>query len=161
MIMLKWICAISENNVMWKDGKMPWYMPWDLKRFREYTKDQIVLMWKWTFDSLKNYWPKAEWYPHAKKNIVLSKSMEWTEKVEVIPDIQQFLDKYKDDLVWVLWWWKVFDSLMPYIDELYLTIIEKNVDGDTFFPENYKNYFSGVEIEKWIDEWTHYETYKK
>lgn len=159
--MLKWICAMSNNNVIWKDGKMPWHKSWDLKRFKEYTKDQIVVMWKGTYDSLKNYRPNAEWYPYAKKNIVLSKSMEWNDNIEVIPDIQTFLDKYKDDLVWVLWWWKIFDSLMPYIDELYLTIIEDDVQWDTFFPRNFEKHFKSVKITTWLDEGTHYETYRK
>lgn len=159
--MLKWICAMSNNNVIWKDWKMPRHKPWDLKRFKEYTKDQIVVMWKATYDSLKGYRPNAEWYPYAKKNIVLSKSMEWNENIEVIPDTQTFLDKYKDDLVWVLWWGKIFDSLMPYIDELYLTIIEDDVQWDTFFPRNFKKHFKSVEITPWLDEGTHYETYRK
>jgi dihydrofolate reductase len=90
--------------------------------------------------------------------------MSWTENnenLEVIPDLQQFLDKYKNDLVWVLWWWKIFDALMPYIDELYLTIIENKVNWDTFFPQDFKKHFKSMESTPWLDPGTHYETYKK
>jgi len=160
--MLKGICAISENNVMWDKWKIPRHKPWDLKRFKELTKDQIVVMWKWTYESLKNYRPKSDGYPHAKKNIIISSTLENNENnenIEVIPNIQSFLERYKDNLVWVLWWWKLFEGLLPYMDELYLTIVEWEYEWDVKFPENYKKYFKHTAIENWDDEGTRYETY--
>ena len=52
---------------------------------------------------------------------------------------------------------------MPYIDELYLTIVKWNYEWDTKFPENFKQYFDSkkTKIENWLDEWTKYETYYK
>ena len=152
---LKWICAISENGIMWNKDKIPRHKKEDLKRFKALTQWKIVALWRKTYDSLKYYWPNSEWYPHAKENIVISRHW-WT----TIPNV---INRSKAEEIRVLWWWEIFKQLMPYIDELYLTIVEWNYEWDTKFPENFKQYFDSkkTKIENWLDEWTKYETYYK
>ena len=133
--MLKWIVAMDENRVIGKDWKMPWHEPEDLKRFKQMTQWQICLMWRSTYEWLKQYRPDANWYPHAKKNLIFSKSMESKPWIEVIHNIDELQKKYGHEIVWVLWWAKTFEALMPYIDEIYITLIPGKHQWDTFMPK--------------------------
>ena len=132
--MLKWIVAMDEDRVIGKDGKMPWHELEDLKRFKALTQWQICLMWRKTYEWLKQYRPNAEWYPHASKNLIFSESMENKPWIEVIHNIDELKQKYWNEVVWVLWWAKTFETLMPYIDELYITLIPGKHEWDTYMP---------------------------
>lgn len=133
--MLKWIVAMDEDRVIGKDGKMPWHEPEDLKRFKQLTQWQICLMGKKTYEWLKQYRPNSEWYPHASKNLIFSRSMPDTPWVEVIHSVEELKQKYGNEIVWVLWWAKTFEVLMPYIDEIYFTLIPGQHEWDTYMPE--------------------------
>lgn len=133
--MLKWIAAMDDNRVVWKDGKIPWHETEDLRRFKQLTQWQICLMWRKTFEWLKQYRPNAEWYPHAKKNLIFSESMQDKLWIEVIHNIDELKQKYWNEVVRVLWWAKTFETLMPYIDELYITLIPGMHDWDSYMPE--------------------------
>ena len=133
--MLKWIVAMDQDRVIWKDGKMPWHEPEDLKRFKQLTQWQICLMWRKTYEWLKQYRPDAEWYPHASKNLIFSRSMPETPWVEVIHNIKELQEKYGNEIVRVLWWAKTFEILMPYIDEIYFTLVPGKHEWDTYMPE--------------------------
>ena len=133
-IMLKWIIAMDKDRVIGKDGKMPWHYPEDLKRFKELTQWQICLMWRKTYEWLKQYRTNAEWYPHASKNLIFSESMPDKPWIEVIHNIDELKQKYWNDIVRVLWWAKTFETLMPYIDEIYLTLIPGKHEWDTYMP---------------------------
>ena len=55
LMAFKFIAAVSNNNVIGVDGKIPWTLKKDLARFKEITQGQICLMGRKTYDSLKNY----------------------------------------------------------------------------------------------------------
>ena len=133
--MLKWIVAMDEDRVIGKDGKMPWHEPEDLKRFKQLTQWQICLMGKKTYEWLKQYRPNAEWYPHASKNLIFSRNMPDKPGIEIIRSIDELQQKYWNEVVWVLWWAKTFEILMPYIDQLYVTLIPWKHEWDTKMPE--------------------------
>ena len=132
--MLKWIVAMDECRVIGKDGKMPWHEPEDLRRFKELTQWQICLMGRKTYEWLKQYRPDAEWYPHAKKNLIFSRTMPDKPWIEVIRSIEELQQKYWNEIVWVLWWAKTFEALMPYIDEIYFTLIPGKHEWDAYMP---------------------------
>ena len=138
--MLKWIVAMDQDRVIGKDWKMPWHEPEDLKRFKQLTQGQICLMWKKTYEWLKQYRPNAEWYPHASKNLIFSRNMSETPWVEVIHNIDELKKKYRNEVVWVLWWAKTFEILMPYIDEIYFTLVTGKHEWDTYMPETAPGY---------------------
>ncbi len=160
--MIKAIAAISEKDyIIWNENNIPWNMPWDKDRFRELIKDQIVVMGRVTYESLKKYYPNYNWHPLAKKNIVLSKTLSSYNWMEVVSDFKVILQKYKDQIIRVIWWEKIYKIFLPYIDELYLTLVEWKYQGDAFFPYNYQDFLKEVAWEIWIDKWTIYKYYKK
>ena len=114
-----------------------------------------------TYESLKKHYPDHEWHPLAKKNIILSKTLHSYNWLEVISDFKMILQKYKDQIIWVIWWEMVYKTFLPYIDELYLTLVEWTYQGDAFFPYNYQDFLKEVAWEIWIDKLTIYKYYKK
>ena len=55
--------------------------------------------------------------------------------IEVIHDIDELSQKYWDEIIWVLWWAKTFEALLPYIDEIYITLIPWKHEWDAFMPK--------------------------
>lgn len=132
--MLKWIVAWDEDRVIGKDWWMAWHYPEDLEWFKEHVQNQICIMWRKTYEWFKEHL-HTDWYRYAKKNLIFSESMPDTPWVEVIHSVEELKQKYSDEIVWVLWWATTFESLMPYIDELYVTLIPWKHKWDTKMPE--------------------------
>jgi len=62
------IAAMSSNRVIGKDNKLPRYLPEDLKRFKDLTSEETVLMGRQTFESIGKPLP-------GRNNIVVSKHL--------------------------------------------------------------------------------------
>lgn len=130
------IAAVSENNVIGLNGSMPWIIKNDLKRFKELTMDNCVIMGRKTFFSLNK---KLE----GRKIIVLS-----TDKNLVIPNCfvantpNEALDICKDyNKVFIAGGGIVYSEFLSISHKIYLTKIHANINGDTFMPEiNYNNW---------------------
>jgi len=120
------IAALTRNRVIGKNGKLPWHIPEDLKRFKRLTTDHPVLMGRKTFESLGKPLPN-------RRNVVLSsKSLKGIETYRSIPEALKALASEK--LVFVLGGGEIYSQLVDKVDYLYLTIIDKVVEGDVFFP---------------------------
>ena len=120
------IAALTKNRVIGKDGKIPWHIPEDLKRFKELTSGHTVLMGGKTYESLGRPLPN-------RRNVVLtSKALTG---VETYSTLEQALQALKDEeRVFVIGGGRVFTELLESADELHLTIVDRIVEGDTFFP---------------------------
>ena len=120
------IAAIARNRVIGKEGKLPWHISEDLKRFKRLTTGHAVLMGRKTFDALGRPLPN-------RRNVVLSSTP--VKGVESFRSIPEALNKLAtEDVVFVLGGGQIYSQLLEKADYLYLTIIEMDVEGDTFFP---------------------------
>ena len=50
--MISIIAAVSKNGVIGVDNKLPWNLPEDLKRFKELTTNNVVIMGRKTYESI-------------------------------------------------------------------------------------------------------------
>jgi len=120
------IAAVSRNRVIGKDGKLPWHISEDLKRFKRLTTGHAVLMGRTTFESLGKPLPD-------RRNVVLtSRPIPGVETYRSIDDALKALND--EERVFVIGGGKIFAQLIERADELYLTLIDHDVEGDTFFP---------------------------
>ena len=120
------IAAIARNRVIGKDGKLPWHIPEDLARFKQLTTGHTVIMGRRTFDSLENPLP-------YRTNIVITSRV--INGVKSFPSLEFALQALKNENeVYVIGGGKLFIAALPYADELRLTLVEREVDGDTYFP---------------------------
>ena len=130
-----WIVAMDEDRIIGKDWWMPRHIPEDLERFKQHVQNQICLMGRKTYEWLKKYRPNNEWYPHAKKNLIFSENMPDTPEIEIVRSVEEVKQKYKDEVVWVLWWAKTYETFMPYFNELYVTLVGWKHEWDTRMPK--------------------------
>lgn len=134
------IAAVSENNVIGKDGDIPWHYPEDLKHFKKKTTGHSVIMGRKTYFSLpEEFRPLSE-----RKNIVLSRSdPEVPEEVAVAESLDEAWRKAEkfSDKAFVIGGSGVYSQTMEEADKMVLTEIKKEVEGDTYFPDwNRKNW---------------------
>lgn len=110
---------------------MPWHLPADLKHFKELTLGKPVVMGRRTFESL----PGGAL--EDRENIVLAKEEHYDpEGAEVAHSIDGALEKVDDDEeVMIAGGASVYKQFLERADRMYLTIIDENIEGDTYFPD--------------------------
>lgn len=130
------IAAVAEKNrVIGKDGKLPWHISEDLKRFKRLTLGNAVIMGRKTFESIVARLGKP--LPE-RRNLVLTSSKTYPDfpEVEVFNSIEAaFAAAANDSKVFVIGGEKVFAKALELADRLELTIVAGDYDGDAFFPE--------------------------
>ena len=132
--MITLIAAIAENNCIGDSGKLPWYLPEDLKRFKEITTGHTVLMGRKTFESIMDYLGK----PLPKRtNIVITRQADYKAPrgVHIYTNIEDALQKHKDEDIYIIGGAQIYEQTLEKADRLLITEVHKEVDGDTFFPE--------------------------
>ncbi|NFH91335.1 dihydrofolate reductase [Clostridium botulinum] len=149
--MLSIIVAIAKNNVIGNDNKLIWHISEDLKRFKEITSGKTIVMGRKTFESLPGVLPN-------RKHIILTRDKNFkvnSECVEIIYDFDELLGKYKnsDTEVFIIGGGEIYKQLLPHTNKLYLTKINKDFDGDTYFPQiNYDDFKVDYKSDIIIDE---------
>lgn len=127
--MISLIVAISKNNVIGLNNKLPWHYSEDLKYFKDTTMNKTVLMGKSTFISIGKPLPKRH-------NIVVTRDPEFTHPgVEVINDLNAFINAKHDEEVFIIGGKQIYQQTLPFADKLYITYINREYQGDVFFPE--------------------------
>lgn len=124
------IAAMAENRVIGRGNEMPWDIPSELRRFKERTMGHPVIMGRKTFESIGHPLP-------GRKNIVISGQEDFSpEGCIVVRDLQSAITAAEGaDEVFICGGESVFREAIPLADRIYLTIIDEEFDGDTFFPE--------------------------
>lgn len=126
------ISAIADNNVIGSSNDLPWYIPEDLKRFKELTSGKTVVMGKKTFDSIYKRLGKP--LPN-RKNVVLTKPEEKiNEDVVVVHDIESVLNLPDQEII-IIGGGQVYAQFLPLANKLYITHVHQTPAGDVKFPE--------------------------
>lgn len=128
--LLALIAAMSTNRVIGRDGDMPWHLPEDLAYFKKVTQGRAIIMGRRTWESLGRPLPK-------RRNIVVtSHDAANFPGAEVAPSLAAALEMCQsDEIVFCIGGGQLYRAALPMADMLYLTEIQKDIAGDTFFPE--------------------------
>ncbi len=122
------IVATTLNGVIGKDNQMPWHLPADLAWFRKNTTGKPVIMGRKTFESIGRPLPK-------RVNIVLSRQPYKYEGIIWKNSLESAVDFVKDsEEIMLIGGGELFKQYLPQADKLYLTQIQAEIEGDTFFP---------------------------
>jgi Dihydrofolate reductase len=130
--MLSMIVAIARNGVIGRDNQLPWHLPADLKYFKETTTGKAVLMGKNTYDSIVGY--LGHGLPN-RENIVLTSDTSSIPEVTTVHTVESALELAKSRDIFIIGGRKVYETFLPYVDELYITWVEANIEGDVTFPK--------------------------
>jgi dihydrofolate reductase len=123
------IVAIGENSAIGKGNQLLWHMPNDLKHFKEVTSGRAIIMGRKTFDSVGKPLPK-------RRNIIVTRQDVTIPGCEVVKSVEDAIALCKgEDEVFIGGGAEIYKLAMPLTNRIYLTIIHKSFDADTFFPE--------------------------
>ncbi len=130
--MLSIIVAKAKNNIIGKDNKLIWNLTDDLKRFKELTTNHNIIMGRKTFESLGRVLPN-------RKHIVFTQNPDFkidnanVRVVHSMLEIQEYIEEEEENFV--IGGAMIYNLLMPHVTKMYVTEIDKNFDGDAFFPK--------------------------
>ncbi len=137
----KAIAAMSLNRVIGMGNAIPWHLPEDFKWFKKMTTGQVIVMGRKTFQSIGKPLPN-------RTTIVLTHSREPIPGVLTISNLDQ-IDPNAPGLsgreIFICGGAQVYAQALPRCSDLYLTLVSRTVEGDTFFPE-FENRFELVGV---------------
>lgn len=130
------IWAMTRNRVIGADSGLPWRLPDEMRHFQRTTLGKPVIMGRRTFDTMAEPLPR-------RFNIVLTRSVDWSRpNVHVAHDLEAAVDRAREicaehacDEAVVIGGAEIYALALPRADRLYGTVIDAELDGDTFFPE--------------------------
>lgn len=124
------VAAMSNNRVIGNNGELPWNLPEDLKFFKNLTTGHPIVMGRKTYESIGRPLPNRQ-------NIILSKTMDRPLPGTVLYNsIKDFIYSIKDHPgpIFIIGGAQIYSSLINLTQEIFLTFVYKDYDGDAKFP---------------------------
>lgn len=142
------IAAMGRDRTIGKDNKIPWHIPEDMKYLRETTRGKPLIMGRNTYESIhamRGTDPQLQCALPARLNIVVTSQTDYMPAppagVVTAPTpedglhiaLQYAADNHIDE-VFVFGGATIYQALLPHVERLYLTVIDQDYNGDSFFP---------------------------
>ncbi len=134
------IVAMASNRVIGLNNKMPWHLSADLKKFKSITMGSPILMGRKTYESIGRPLP-------GRTNMIISRNLDYQQEgCLVFNDLKTAFKKAAEstDEIFIIGGSDLYKAILPMADTLYLTLINRDFEGDTFFPEIDLNEWSEV-----------------
>lgn len=127
--MITIIAAIAKNNALGKDNQLIWYLPADLKRFKQVTLNHHIIMGRKTFESLGKPLPN-------RTSIIISRNKDYTAAgCIVVNSLKEALKEAEtDENPYILGGAEIYKQAIEIADKLDLTFVHHNFNADVFFP---------------------------
>lgn len=131
------IVAMSQNRVIGRNNSLPWYLPGDLKYFKQATMGKPIIMGRKTWDSIGRPLP-------GRMNVVISRNPEWeapagtvaaTSLKEALIKAEAQAEIEDGEEVMIIGGGQIYIEALPMVDRIYVTQVHAEVEGDAFFPE--------------------------
>jgi dihydrofolate reductase len=154
--MISLLVAYDLNKTIGKDNQLPWHLPADLAYFKRVTMGRPIIMGRKTHDSIGRALPGRE-------NIILTRNRSYTSEgctvIHTLSEIKE-IENQSGEEVFVIGGAEIFNEVLEIADRLYVTLIEDEFEGDTFFPSFDEKDWELISKEKGIkDEKNPYEYY--
>ncbi|MEM6723347.1 MAG: dihydrofolate reductase [Bacteroidota bacterium] len=137
------IVAQTENRVIGKNNDIPWYLPADLKYFKKVTTGHHIIMGRKCYESIGRPLPK-------RTNVILTRRIDFhAEGCVVTHSLDEALDIARQNgeaEAFIIGGGEIYKLAMPLVDQIYLTQVHTELEGDIYFPE--------LDPEKWQLEWS-------
>jgi dihydrofolate reductase len=126
------IAAIARDGVIGRDNAIPWQLPEDARRFRKVTMGHAVVMGRRTWDSLPDRFRPLP----GRRNVVVTRNAEWRSEGAVrAGSLDEALRLLAGEgQVFVIGGAELYAEALPLADELVVTEIDAEVEGDVYFP---------------------------
>jgi dihydrofolate reductase len=135
-VKLSMIVAAAQNRVIGRDNALPWYLPNDLKYFKQTTLGKPIIMGRKTYESIGKPLP-------GRTNIVITRQTDYQpDGVKVVHSVAEARDLAESvclidgqEEAMIMGGAEIYTLALPDADRLYLTEVHADVDGDAYFPE--------------------------
>lgn len=152
--MIAIIAAVAKNRVIGKHGRIPWRIPEDMKHFKKLTAGNVIVMGRRTYEEIGHPLPDRMTY-------LVSRTLQVREEnCRTVASLEEALSAADGRDVYICGGAGLYEEALPLADCLYLTELEDEVEGDTFFPPIDKNLFSCVRKEK-VKKGIYFSLYKR
>lgn len=135
------IVSISRNQVIGKGNRLLWRIKDDLVRLKNLTLGRTVILGRKTYESMAGYYDQSGRPMPGKMYIVLTHDKQYRParpNAVVVYSLEEALNtsrREKEEEVFVIGGQQVFEQTLPLAEKLYLTIVDKDFEGDAFFPD--------------------------
>ena len=126
--MIKIIVAMSKNRVIGNNNELIWKLSSDLKRFKDLTTNNPVVMGRKTYESIGRPLPN-------RRNIIITRNLEYeADSCEIVSSLEEALLLTNNDC-FIIGGGEIYNQSIELADKIYLTLVHKDFEGDTTFPE--------------------------
>jgi dihydrofolate reductase len=148
-VKLSLIVALAQNHVIGIDNKLPWYLPNDLKYFKQVTMGKTIIMGRKTYESIGKPLP-------GRINIVITRQAGYqppgaNDSVKVVPSLEaaQELAGHLavingQDEAMIIGGAEIYTQALGLVDRMYLTEVHAEVEGDAYFPQFDRSHWQAV-----------------
>lgn len=134
--MVSIIAAVAKNGVIGSEGKIPWDIPEDKAYFKKITSGGIVIMGRRTFEEIGFPLPKRHNIVVSRKKTFSGKNICTAENLEkALETAHIYAQKTGIDRIFLCGGEKIYTQGIEYAQRMYITEIDENYQGDTFFPK--------------------------
>ena len=142
------VAAVARGGVIGRDSGIPWRLPEDMQRFRALTMGHPVVMGRRTWESLPDQFRPLP----GRGNVVITRNSDWSaqgaDRAGSFEDALRLLEG--EPTVFVIGGGEIYAAALPSADELLLTEIDAEIEGDTYFPSWDRDDFDEVAREEHV-----------
>ena len=158
MLPLHLIVAMANGRVIGKNGGLPWHLPEDLKHFKALTMGHAIVMGKTTWDSIGKPLP-------GRTSIVVTRQqgLPFPEGVLVAHSLEEAIARARavDPEPFVIGGAQIYAAALPFATHLHVTLMDRDIEGDTYFPEWHEASFRETERRLGASPDVHYVTFER
>jgi dihydrofolate reductase len=126
--MINIIVATSKNRVIGNNNSLIWKLPADLKRFKQITTGSTVVMGRKTYESIGKPLPN-------RRNIIITRDTNYlVDNCEIVNSLEEALMLCNNDC-FIIGGGEIYKQSIDIADKIYLTLVQEDFEGDTYFPE--------------------------
>ena len=127
--MISLIVAYAKNKVIGKDGMIPWKIKGEQRRFKELTTGNVVIMGRRSYEEIGKPLPN-------RTTIVVSNTENFEgEDLITAKSLSEALSLAGDKEVYISGGVRLYKEAISLVDKMYITEIDCDIEGDTYFPD--------------------------
>lgn len=137
------IVAVSKNNVIGNKGVIPWKIPGEQLRFKKLTSGKTIIMGRKSYEEIGKPLPN-------RKTILVSRTKNIVaENCNTVKSLEEAFEIVKnEEEVFIAGGGQIYKDTFQYADKIYLTVIDKLIEGDVYFPDINEEEFKKTYEEK-------------
>lgn len=140
--LIQGVVAMDIDNVIGKNGTLPWKMAIDMKRFRMLTLEKTIVMGRKTYESIGHPLPN-------RKIIVMThdnnwRGEKWDETCRTTQSIDEAILSSETNKLMIVGGADIYKIFLPYMDSIHVTMIDAHTKGDIVFPKIEKKYKKNI-----------------